>query len=116
VIKEWSIQNKRNPDGTVLVIVDNEHLHVKEEHLEMVKEKLHTAFIHNAPSPVEELVIASLACRPVAKKEYRLRDGTRGTEYESLLEVIRHWEAKRQEAEDKLEEYRNRLNLADGHP
>lgn len=50
------------------------------------------------------------------RKNYKLRDGTLGTEYEAVLESIKFWKAKQQEVEDKLEELQRRLDLAEGHP
>ena len=52
----------------------------------------------------------------VPKKKFLLHDGTHGTEYEAVAECIKHWERKKQEAEDQIEEFRRRLDLADGHP
>jgi hypothetical protein len=56
------------------------------------------------------------ANRPEPEKKYRLHDGTLGTEYEAILEEIKFWEKKLQEAEDRIEEYRYRLQTAEGHP
>jgi hypothetical protein len=57
-----------------------------------------------------------MAFRNVPEKKYRLHDGSLGTEYEAVLEAIKHWKAKQQEVEDKLEELQRQLALADGHP
>lgn len=50
------------------------------------------------------------------EKKYRLRDGTLGTAYDAIVQGIVVWEHRRQEAEDKLEEFRRRLEVAEGHP
>ena len=59
--------------------------------------------------PVAPIVILS-------KKNYRLYNGTLGTEYEALREALRTLENRRQALEDEIEELRRRLQLADGHP
>lgn len=72
------------------------------------------AVIPDAHGHTDVIVVPTMQLVP--RKNFRLHGGTKGTEYEALLEVIRHWEAKRQEAEDALERYRLELELAEGHP
>jgi hypothetical protein len=57
-----------------------------------------------------------MVMQPVPQKKYRLHDGTPATEYEAVLENVKYWEAKRQLAEDKIEEFRRRLVIAEGAP
>lgn len=49
-------------------------------------------------------------------RKYPLANGTMGTEYDSLIELIRHLEAARQGLEDQIEELRTRLATAEGRP
>lgn len=60
--------------------------------------------------------LGCLMVKVVSEKRFRLEDGTNGPEYEAILECIAFWERKRQEAEDRLLEFRERLALAEGHP
>ena len=53
---------------------------------------------------------------PVPEKRFRLRDGSKGTEYEALAEALKTLEAKKQLIEDEIEEIRYRMNTAEGAP
>lgn len=52
----------------------------------------------------------------VPQKKYRLRNGSVGTEYEACQEVLVRLKEKRQEIDDKIEEYQRRLETAEGAP
>lgn len=54
--------------------------------------------------------------QPVAQRTYRLRNGELGTEFEALTESLEFWKAKLQQVEDKIEEIRRKLELAEGRP
>lgn len=54
--------------------------------------------------------------QPVAERDYRLRDGSRGTEYEALLEVVHVLEAKQRTLDEQIELTRKRMETAEGHP
>jgi hypothetical protein len=52
----------------------------------------------------------------IPKTDYRLYDGTLGTEYEAVLEAIERSEAKKRALEEHIELMRIRLETAEGHP
>lgn len=52
----------------------------------------------------------------VAKKNFRLKNGNFGTEYEAVAEVIAFEKARLQRLEDRIEELQRQLELAEGHP
>jgi hypothetical protein len=58
----------------------------------------------------------AMAWRNVAEKKYRLRDGTMGTEYEYLAEVIRRLQAEQRALEERIELAQIKLRTAEGHP
>lgn len=62
-----------------------------------------------------QMALLLRAPRPV-RRSYLLRGDRLGTEYEMLQEQIRDWDARRQYAEDRLEELRARLAFAEGRP
>ena len=57
-----------------------------------------------------------MAFRNMPLKNWRLKDGTMGTEYDFLLQTIKRKEAERQHLDDEIEALRRRLDVADGHP
>ncbi len=56
--------------------------------------------------------VNQLPTRMTRPGTYRLRGGRLGTEREAVREAIQFWETKRQQAEDRLEELRTRLQTA----
>lgn len=52
----------------------------------------------------------------VPEKKYRLRNGTLGTEWEALDEIVRHLEAESRAIEERIELTRTRMNTAEGRP
>ena len=52
----------------------------------------------------------------MAPRKYRLHDGSIGTEYDALLEIVKLQEARKQRLEDEIEILKVRLGLAEGHP
>ena len=49
-------------------------------------------------------------------KKYRLQDGTTGSEWDALAEIVRHMEAQARMLEERIELARLRMQTAEGRP
>ena len=50
------------------------------------------------------------------RKLYRLRDGSKGTEYEALTEVLTQLEAEQRHLEERIELIKRQRQVAEGAP
>lgn len=57
-----------------------------------------------------------MAFQNVPRKEYKLRSGQLGTEWEMLNERVQALEKQKQAVEDEIEILRHQMNVADGAP
>lgn len=50
------------------------------------------------------------------RKDYRLYDGAKGTEYEACVEALKRLETMRRDLDERIELMQRRINIAEGHP